>query len=162
MANHDIISYAKRYLGVPYRSWDPAVSCYGDSGPFWAFEGAPPPLSRIKKELMNCAGFMNVLCRHLGIKIPGTEDESYYAGGTYEWYVYLDGKKKLHPFVEGKDYPVGSLLLRRYKSEEDQGHLAIVFGPKKVIHSYSEKGVTIDRIYEKYYEFVSLPGEWIQ
>ncbi len=162
MANHDVISVGKLYLRVPYRFWDPNVSCYGDCGPFWAFEGGAPPRQRVQKEQLNCAGFVNVVCRHLGIKIPGVEEQSYYAGGTYEWYVYLDGKKRLHPYVEGVDYPAGSLLLRRYRSEQDQGHLAIVFGPGKVIHSYPEKGVCIDRIYEKYYEFVSLAAEWIQ
>jgi hypothetical protein len=98
----------------------------------------------------------------MGIKIPGVEENSYYAGGTYEWFVYLDAKKKLRTFVEGTDYPIGSVLLRRYRSEEDQGHVALVFGPGKVIHSYPEKGVCIDRIYANYYEFVALPADWIQ
>ena len=161
MANHDVISYAKLYLGISYRCWDPTVSCYGDSGPFWAFEGAAPPLARVKKEYLNCAGLLNVICRHMGIKIPGTDDESYYAGGTYEWFVYLDRKKKLRPFVEGHEYPVGSLLLRRYKSEEDQGHLALVFGHGKHIHSWPEVGVCITQIEKNYYEFVALPADWI-
>ncbi len=162
MANFDVISFGKLYLRIPYRWWDPNVSCYGDCGPFWAFEGPPPSLLQVQKGQLNCAGFVNVVCRHLGIKIPGVEDKSYYAGGTYEWFVYLDAKRKLHPFIAGTEYPVGSLLLRRYRSEQDQGHLAIAFGPGKVIHSYPEKGVCIDRIYEKYYEFVALPADWIQ
>ena len=162
MANHTVITYGKRYLGTPYGNWDPNVSCYGDSGPFWAFEGAPPSLSQIRTGKLNCAGFINIICRHLGIKIPGTDEQSYYAGGTYEWFVSLDLKKKLTPFVEGVHYPVGSLLVRRYRSEEDQGHLAIVFGSTTVLHSFSKKGVCIDKIYPNYYEFVALPDAWTQ
>lgn len=162
MANHDVISYAKLYLRVPYRWWDPNVSCYGDCGPFWAFQGPAPTLARVQKEHLNCAGLLNVICRHLGVKIPGTDEQSYYAGGTYDWYVFLDRNKKLRPFVASTEYPVGSLLFRRYKTEQDQGHIAFVFGTGKVIHSWPEKGVCIDQIFEDYYEYVSLPSEWAQ
>lgn len=162
MANHDVISYGKLYLGVPYRWWNPDISCYGDSGPFWAFEGGAPTQSRVKTEHLNCAGFLNVICRHMGIKIPGVDEKSYYAGGTYEWYVYLDRNKKLKPYVEGAEYPVGSLLLRNYRNIEDQGHIALVYGSGKHIHSWPEGGVCITPIMKNYYEHVVLPTDWVQ
>lgn len=162
MAHHGVINLAKLYLGIPYRWWDPNVSCYGECGPFWAFPGGVPSIPRIQKEHLNCAGLLNIICRHLGVEIPGVAEHSYYAGGTYEWFVYLDRNKKLRPYVEGTEYPVGTLLLRRYRSEDDQGHLAFVYGQGKHIHSWPEGGVCVTPIEKDYYEFVALPADWVQ
>lgn len=158
-------------LGVPYKCWDPAVSCLGDNGPFWAFNGPLPSREEIEKGQMNCAGFLNLVCRGLGIKIPGVVKTDVYAGGTHAWYVYLQQKGVLRPFGSWHIYPQGTLLLRRYVSEDDQGHLAIYMGraasdlgmqgPISIVHSWPEKGSCFDTIQPEYYEFVCLPQDWM-
>ena len=47
--------------------------------------------------------------------------------------MYVNGKNNLLPINLDKDYPVGTILLRDYHNEKDQGHLAIVYdGNKKL------------------------------
>jgi hypothetical protein len=53
------------------------------------------------------------------------------------------------------------LLLRRYVSEDDQGHLAIYMGPNSIVHSCPERGSCYDTIQPDYYEFVCLPDDWM-
>jgi hypothetical protein len=148
-------------LGVPYKCCDPSVSCVGDQGPFWAVNGPLPSREEIEKGGMNCAGFLNLVCRGLGQPIPGLVKADFYAGGTHAWYVYLQQKGVLRAFGSWHIYPQGTLLLRRYVSEEDQGHLAIYMGPNSIVHSWPEKGSCFDTIQSEYYEFICLPEDWM-
>lgn len=149
-------------LGIPYRFWDPSVSCAGDHGPFWAHNGPLPSKERIQKEQMNCAGFVNLICRSLGVPIPGADALDYYAGGTRVWYEYLREKGVLLPFKSWLIYPEGTLLIRDYKTEEDQGHLAIYMGPNSIVHSWPEGGSCFATIQPHYYEWVCPPQVWMK
>lgn len=157
-----ILSKAEELIGIEYNPWNPNISCYGNHGPFWAFHAPCPSLDLIKKGQLNCAGFINILRRDLNLEIPGAFDESYYAGGTYEWYIYLDSREYLVAFQKNIDYPRGTLLLRRYRDVEDDGHLAIVTGRDTVVHSIKGKGVTHDSLWPDYYEYVCYPEDWLQ
>lgn len=148
-------------LGIPYRFWDPAVSCAGDHGPFWAFNGPLPTREQMEEGQMNCAGFLNLVCRALGVPIPGADAQYYYAGGTKVWVDYLKDNGVLKPFKPWIVYPEGTLLLRDYKSEEDQGHIAFYMGPNSIAHSWPEGGTCFATIQPHYYEFVCLPEGWM-
>jgi cell wall-associated NlpC family hydrolase len=154
-----LLQYGKTFLGIPYRAWNPEQSCLGDHGPFWAFPGAVPHLQIVQKEQMNCAGFINLLCRKQGKPIPGVAEASYTAGGTGDWYLFL--KEKLICYDPTVVYPAGTLLLRRYRNEEDQGHLAVSLGDGTVLHSWTTQGVAIDTTFPDYYEFSCRPEDWI-
>jgi hypothetical protein len=156
------LAKADEYIGIPYSGWNPNVSCFGDHGPFWSFNGPAPSFDRVKRELLNCVGLINVIRRDLGLEIPGAADQTYYAGGTYEWYMYLDRKKKLHSFDPKKTYPKGTLLLRCYRDEEDDGHLAIIRDKQKVVHSIRAGGVKHDIVWPNYYEYACAPEDWLQ
>lgn len=158
---NSLLNTIPHLLGVPYRAWDPNVSCAGDHGPFWAYNGPLPSRQLIEEQQMNCAGFLNLLCRALGISIPGADAQDYYAGGTRVWHDYLQQKGILHPFQPWLLYPKGTLLLRNYKTEEDQGHLAIYMGPNSIVHSWPEGGSCFATIQPHYYEFVCLPEDWM-
>lgn len=149
-------------LGIPYRFWDPSVSCAGDTGPFWAFNGPLPSRKQIEKGQMNCAGFVNLICRSLGVPIPGADANHWNAGGTGAWYESLKEKGVLQPFQSSVVYPEGTLLLRQYRSEEDQGHLAIYMGPNSIVHSWPEGGSCFATIQPHYYEWVCPPQVWMK
>ena len=155
------IKKANEYIGIPYSPWIPSKSCFGDHGPFWSYNGPAPSFDKITKELLNCVGLSNVIRRFFQLEIPGVKEESFYAGGTYEWFLYLQNKQKLQPFNPSTVYPKGTLLLRCFHSEEDEGHLAIVTGPSTVIHSIRTRGVTNDMLWENYFEFACLPEHWL-
>jgi hypothetical protein len=148
-------------LDIPYRWWDPKVSCAGDHGPFWSFNGPFPSRKQMEEGQMNCAGLVNLVCRAKGIPIPGADTDNYYAGGTHAWYEYLHQKHILHPFESWRIYPEGTLLLRKYRSEEDQGHLAIYMGPNSIVHSFPGEGSCVSTILPHYYEYICLPDDWL-
>jgi hypothetical protein len=156
-----ILSKGKEYMGIPYKAWHPNLSCYGDKGPFWAFNGPPPDFSAVKTGLLNSAGLINLLRRELFLEVPGAFEESIYAGGTYEWYVFLDSYKKLKPFKEGVTYPLGTLLLRRFHSQRDEGHMAIISGKNTILSSIRSHGVCETEISRGYYHAVCRPEDWL-
>tara|TARA_B100001094_G_C18184610_1_gene802972 strand:+ start:2904 stop:3476 length:573 start_codon:yes stop_codon:yes gene_type:complete len=141
----------------------------------------------IKENGINCVGLINIIRRCLNLEIPGL-NESNYAGGTYEWFKYLKKNKKLKKFNINKIYPNGTLLLRDYKNEFDQGHVAIIYESNKenileskLLHAYAntgfnkfnnkhvEPGLTIDselQISHNWFEngtytHICLPENWL-
>lgn len=156
-----ILSKGNEYIGIPYKAWHPNLSCYGDKAPFWAFNGPVPELLAVKKGFLNSAGLINLLRRELCLEVPGAFEESIYAGNSYEWYIYLDSYKKLKPFKEGVYYPRGTLLLRRFHSQRDEGHLAIISGKNTVLHSIRSHGVCETEITNGYYHAICLPKDWL-
>jgi len=142
--------------------------------PFWVDNSTAPPAELVKREGCNCAGLINLIRRKLNLSIPGVEFKLYYAGGTYVWFEYL----KYFNFIDNLDldseYPIGTLLIRKYRSLEDQGHLAILLTTgrlldQKVLHCYPEKGIQIDDkvslshywLPNGYYEYICKPDYWL-
>jgi hypothetical protein len=148
------MSYAEQFLGIPYRWWNPSVSCCENTGPFWASEGPEVPIGEVQKGQMNCAGLLNLICRKFGLEIPGAKEKFFYAGGTRCWWLYFERKGLLQPFDPLVEYPKGTLLLRDYKSEDDQGHIAFVYDRTRVLHSWPDNGVAIEETAPNYYEAV--------
>merc|ERR1712083_365861 len=76
----------------------------------------------------------------------GPKSQCKYRGGTGFWYNYFKRNNKLEPFDYRKEYERGTLLLRKYHSIKDQGHLAVIYFKNKrnpemtllgdIIHSY--------------------------
>ncbi len=170
------LAKANEFIGIPYSPWNPNVSCYGDHGPFWSFNGPAPTTEQVKEGLLNCVGLVNVIRRDLGLEIPGATDQSFYAGGTHEWCTYLNTLGHLQSFKITKVYPKGTLLLRRYRSEQDDGHVAIVSDKRQIIHSVRRDddneygivsirgagGVKKDIIWRGYYDYACPPEGWLQ
>jgi cell wall-associated NlpC family hydrolase len=159
----------KELEGTPYVWWREGDRIH-EEAPFWRSRGEIPSVERIKKEGTNCAGFVNLICRKHGVEIAGFGEIGFEetAGGTYGWFGYLDKHKKLDVFNETEKYPEGTLLLRAFYDEDDQGHVAIVCRDGKLAHSYSEKGVQIDERYmeshrwipEGYYTHICRRENW--
>jgi len=105
---------------------------------------------------INCIGLLNIIRRTLGLEVPGVIEEKKYSGGTYEWYKYLKKNKKLKKFDLNAIYPNGTLLIRKYSSGKDQGHVAIIYKSNstnvlksKLLHAYSYKSFTKNDLYKK-------------
>ena len=130
-----------------------------DCGPqAYAEDNTIVDFDTIKQKGINCVGLINIIRRCLALKIPGLK-KSNYAGGTYEWYKYLKKHKKLHKFNINKSYPSGTILIRKYKSETDQGHVAIIKNnndetvlEQKLIHAYSNTILSHEYNTQKYFE----------
>jgi hypothetical protein len=131
--------YATSLIGAPFRWYDPKLDSFIGTDKFWCENASPPTVSDIieNDKSIVCAGFPNLLRRKLGLCIPGINGningkykELYKAfpGGTDAWFLYLFQRKRLEKLDMKKRYPKGTLLLARFKdNENDQGHLAVVY-----------------------------------
>lgn len=149
--------------------------------PFYVANKPPPSLEIIKKNGINCAGFINLIRRHMNLEIPGIitgEKKSIFPGGTGEWFGYLKKEKRLEKIDYDKTYPKGTLLLEDY-NPNNQGHLAMVYTSNKkgllnskIIHTRWEshiKKVQIDYFYDytykneinKRFTHVCYPEDWL-
>jgi len=119
-----------------------------------------------------------------GLCVPPTDENIPFPGTTDAWFHYLQKKNVLEPFdVErALQYPPGSLVLRNFGNlEYDQGHVAVIIQPGKILHAYAETpynqseadqnvgmcGVT-DLLYSHYYDghsgyytHVCKPDDWL-
>jgi len=113
-------------MKIPYRWWDFDKDRKED--PMYAVETfSEVNLKKIKKDGVNCAGFINLVRLYNGLSVPGVKEKHKYAGGTRWWFNYLKKNNWLEPFIFTKKYPVGTLLIRDYKGLNDQGHVAIIY-----------------------------------
>lgn len=170
----DLLSYAEKFIDIKYTLWEGDHQTT-DQTPHLFYIDYIPDIEYIKKYGMNCVGFINILRQKKGNCIPG---EGKWRGGTESWYNYLNNKNLLEPFDYRKSYPIGTLILRNYRSVNDQGHVAVLYKKSndkylddKIIHSYSDNcggkvgitslGYSHYSIPNGYYEYISLPHDWL-
>ena len=125
-------------------------------------------------------GLVNLMRQKLGLSAPGIGNHE---GGTPAWYYFLKKTGGLEKFDDTKNYPIGTLYLRRFRSMEDKGHIAVCFKRNKkplygtIIHSYytvvPEKDGTLGKSImgeshfweiaegKGYYEFACHPKFWL-
>lgn len=124
-----VISYLRSLIGVPYKEWDGAKWRPDNTAPFWMPDYMTEPQSAtIVPDItliyasggVNCAGLINLGLQRIGIEPPGIHTE--YPGGTGAWGAYVTWM----PYIPDRVYPRGSILLREYRNEKDQGHLAMI------------------------------------
>jgi len=147
-----------------------------DGPPLWCIEEKLPPLKSIFNSGSACVGLSNIIRRKQGLSIP--RNNKIDLGGTESWFKYLKNKKRLEKINNNKIYPIGSLLIQDYNSN-DQGHVAIItFSSKKglcyskIIHSVSGKfgnkiydscveEKLIDYPYNNRFTHICKPENWI-
>jgi cell wall-associated NlpC family hydrolase len=145
--------YIEALVGTKYVWWHDGDDISGAT-PFYAKNNKAVPIEIVKHEGTNCAGFLNLICRFMGLKIPGVAENIPMAGGTYIWFSYLAELGLLTPFDSAKTYPFGTIVLRNYVDPEDQGHVALIISNGKLAHSGSEDGIHVD-------ESVQISHNWI-
>jgi hypothetical protein len=151
---YNIERYIEKLVGTKYRWWREGDDVTG-AGPFYAKNDKPVDVAIVKEGGCNCAGFLNLICRFTGVKIPGVEEKIPMAGGTYVWFSYLNDRGLLEPFDADKIYPPGTIVLRDYVDPEDQGHIALIVSRGQLAHSDTENGIHVD-------ESVLISHKWIE
>ena len=139
-----------KLLGTPYVWWKKSMK---DCGPqSYADYATIPDFEKINKIGINSVGIVNIIRKSFGLEIPGIKENKPYAGGTYEWFQYLKKNKKLKKFNIREVYPEGTLLIRKYKNEADQGHMAIIYQVdekgvlfSKLAHAYSYTPINLEK-----------------
>ena len=169
------LDIAKKLIGAKYKLWLGDFQKTDDTPePFYINE--IPNIEYVRTHGINCAGLINIMRLNTSGSVPG---EGNWRGGTLSWYEYLKSKDVLIDFDYRKHYPKGTLLLRKYKNENDQGHLAVICEKDKqgkwlnddIIHAYSNGssgGISICKlgyshysIPEGFYQYIILPEDWL-
>lgn len=122
---NDAVEYGLTMVGIPYR-WYREDEEMGDGDKFWVGEGkiTAETIKKSGKSIV-CTGLINLMRRHVGLSIP--TPGSKYPGGTVIWFSYLKRKGRLEKLNINTVYPIGTLLLAKFKSiKEDQGHVAVL------------------------------------
>jgi len=195
----ETIDQIKRLERTKYGLWK-GQNLFRTEEPFYALNLKIPDLDYIRDNLsISCAGIANIMRRYNNKLIPC---HNIFPGGTKAWESFLMENKLLYIFsIDYNDckklnrdlfvdkginnkviFPIGTLLFRRYKDNDDQGHIAVVVDPDKnlIIHSYYtelnenniklDPGVVIEDINISnnwlhkdinYYEYFSLPIDWL-
>ena len=179
------LEYAEKLIGIKYQYWSESTKL-SDNEPMWVSNDRAPDVEDIRNTSINCTGLINLMRRSIELPIPGLETRAKYPGGIYQWYKYLKSKGVLKKFNYTLDYPRGTLFLRKYTSEYDQGHVSVLYTENIqeslysiIIHSSTncefnvntklEPGVNIyntlgqSHFYDKfgYYQYYCLPEDWL-
>lgn len=146
----------KSYVGIPYAEWKGGpLTAYS---PLWSSND--PVTCEVRST--SCAGLTNLMLRSIGVPLPCSKRGG--MGGTMAYYDYYRPVAKT--FDVKKTYPEGTLIGRKYRSVQDQGHVAVVLKNKKLLQSYPGVGVCInvsisDSHNGWYYEYAVLPQDWL-
>tara|TARA_B100000963_G_scaffold358967_1_gene384968 strand:+ start:5481 stop:6008 length:528 start_codon:yes stop_codon:yes gene_type:complete len=171
----DSLYIAKKLIGAKYKLWLGDFQKTNDTPePFYINE--IPNIEYVRTHGINCAGLINIMRLNTSGSVPG---EGNWRGGTLSWYEYLKSKDVLIDFDYRRNYPKGTLLLRNYRNENDQGHLAVICEKDKqgkwlnddIIHAHNngsdglvgicKLGFSHYIIPEGYYEYAILPEDWL-
>jgi hypothetical protein len=143
--------YAKSFIGIPYR-WHRTGDKIQGTDKFWAENGCVVTCEQIKSEdkCIVCTGLSNLVRRKLGFSIPGLAGELgkvglEFPGTTGVWFWVFKNKERVEEVDFSRKYPIGTLLLADYVSDESQGHIAIIANDKgdnlkeqEIIHATSD------------------------
>lgn len=113
------LSYGIELIGTPYGYWGGEECETG--APMFAQNGGV--LSKKEITSLNCAGLCNVMLRSIGKKLPICVEENS-VGGTEAYFDYYS--EKANDFSIHETYPMGSLLIRKFRNSDDQGHVAVL------------------------------------
>ena len=176
MKMDSIIKYLKKYEGMKYTKYNFECPVMDENEPFWVSNSELPEFSYIYEKGSNCVGLINILRRHLNLKIPGLEENYQYPGGTASWFRYLKEKNRLIQINNLDSYPIGTLLIQDFNIM-DQGHVAVITESNKtllesnIIHNISDlcdekyNKVIIEKLKEypnyKRFTHVCLPEHWL-
>lgn len=147
-----------------------------ENEPFWVSNKELPDFKYIYEKGSTCVGLINIVRRHLKLKIPGLEENYEYPGGTGSWFKYLNTKNRLLKINFLSNYPKGTLLIQDFNLI-DQGHVAVVTENNSkllesiIIHNINDisdekyNKVILEKVsnYPNYKRFthVCLPENWL-
>jgi hypothetical protein len=175
-----ILAYGKSIIGIPYTWWLQGNNTYEVQHPFYIYE--LPTQEYLEEYGTNCAGLINLFRLKLNKPVKGEGD---FLGGVYSWCKYFEDNKMLENFECNKNYPLGTLIIRKFKNCNDQGHMAVLYSytqsinnvlHSNIIHAYAEGeypngrgqiGITnleyshfLDP--DGYYDYVVMPCNWLK
>jgi hypothetical protein len=178
----DILNWAHSLIGIKY-TWvfsDKYIDGFNPI-PIYGINKLPP-IDYIQKNGCNCVGLINLIRLKLNKNIPKYNNNSgirNYSGCISCWTNELNKINALQVFDSKKDYEIGTLLIKKY-NKYLPGHIAIIIGHNKILHSYSnnystdtltDPGITISNLNDfcqqlnfdnkPFFDFTCVPNIWL-
>ena len=156
----ELLEFGEKLLGIKYGWWMDGPTQKEE--PMWVRNEKVPKIEEIKS--VNCTGFLNLIHRKLGIKIPKHATLEMYDGGTSAYFSHF--KEISGKFDKNTKYKAGTLIGRNFYSVKDQGHVAIVLEDQYVLQSIPGEGVNKKYTVQQsngngYYEYAVEPQNWL-
>ena len=147
----NILNFAETLIGVKYNLWTP------DTKNDIFYCDRIPNIIKLQHQGVNCAGFINILRHYSGLSIPENKwlVNDVPTGGTRFWFNYFNKLGRLKTFNYDTIYPLGTLFLRDYKDDTDQGHLAVLYEYRA---KYPDKLLFADIIHSYYMDHIENGG----
>ena len=129
---------------IGYTRWD-GGKWKDEEPPFYYSMNPPPETQFVKENGCSCSGFINLVCREVGARIP--KNNYGYSGGTYEW----TNQVAWIPINKDQVFPNFALVMVPFKSDDEpEGHLGIVIDDV-IYHCMGGSGITTDSYPWEYY-----------
>jgi putative chitinase len=142
--------YLSKIIGTRYTWWKSGI--VPERGPAWGKNGPPPSPAEVKKEGCFCAGVGNLARRAVDLPIP-TLGNANYDGGVVAYFGstnaapptfarrgYFDVHGRERRFDLKAARRPWTLIGRKFRNANDQGHVAIVLPSGKLLQSYDSGG----------------------
>lgn len=164
------LAFLEATRGGKYVIWTAAMGEFGDDGPpAWVSNAEAPAASAVKNRGGFCAALLNLACRVNDIDIFFDTKISW-AGGVKWWGERILNKKIAKDFEPDRQYPPGTLFLRRYTGEAlaNQGHVAVLLRDRTLIQSDLALGINSSRTLQSThatlseFEYYVLPEDWLK
>jgi cell wall-associated NlpC family hydrolase len=147
------IAHGKALIGTPYGKW--TGGSFSPIEPMWVENKPPPNIVRN----VSCVGLVNLMLRSINIPLPHSSKGG--TGGTMAYSDYYHSVSE--KFDRKMKYPEGTLIGRRYRYHDDQGHVAVVLSNGYVLQSIPKFGVntyyTVEESHDN--DYAVLPQNWL-
>jgi hypothetical protein len=163
------LAFLEATRGGKYVPWTAAMGEFGDGPPAWVSNAPPPAASAVKNRGGFCAGLLNLACRVNDIDIF-FDTKTSWAGGVKWWGERILNKKIAKDFELNRQYPPGTLFLRRYTGAglTNQGHVAVLLRDRMLIQSDLALGINSSRTLDSThasmsrFQYYVLPEDWLK
>lgn len=163
------LAYLEATRGGKYVIWRESMGEFEDGPPAWVSNARPPAAFAVKSKGGFCAALLNLACRVNDTDIF-FDSAKWWAGGVPWWSQRLLNKKVAKPFKLNRQYPPGTLFLRRWTGPAlaNQGHVAVLLRGRTLLQSDLAMGINSLRTLESTYanlskfEYYVLPEDWLK
>lgn len=177
MSNFEIIellNWAYELIGVKYAWVCDSEYTIINHIPMYGLFNDLPDINFIKSKGCNCVGLINLLRLKNNKNIPGCYNKKIiqhkYVGSLGVWINELVKINNLIKYNKNLPYEIGTLLIKA-SNINSFGHMAIVIGHNKILHSYTnssvpnntfaDPGICITDINDIKFEFSCHPSIWL-
>jgi hypothetical protein len=159
-----ILNWVFQLIGVKYTPVCDDYMVIINNVPMYGIFNQLPSIEFIKHHGCNCVGLINLLRLKNNKSIPGYKDDEIkkynYVGSIGIWIRQLKNSNSLYPYDKNNGYDIGTLLIKPSYTN-DFGHMAILIGHNKILHSDRNLGICVSDLTDLSFTYSCPPSIWL-